>query len=597
MANRPPGQSPAPQGGAGYFDNKKGEVNELKALLRNINVERDAKRKREVIKKVIAYMTLGIDVSRLFTEMVMAVDTTDLVVKKMVFLYLTNYAASNPELAILCINTLLTDCRNEDPLIRGLALRHLCSLKLESVAEYIQEPLLNSLRDNSPYVRKTGVMGVLKLHDLNAELVRDSDLIDQLYNMIRDQDCQVVANCVHALNEIMIDEGGMGINSKIVQHLLNRILEFNEWGQCCILQLLSRYKPEAQEETFSIMNLLEQCLRVSNSAVVIAATKCFLFLTENLPEIQFQVYQRLKTPLLTLMAGSTSEITYCVLHHTSILVKRCPGVFDDEYRQFYTRFNEPTSVKFIKVDIMSLVANEQNMQELVAELSEYVTDVNAEMSRRAIRSIANIASRIPTGASNIIDTLIEFLDMDIDWVRSQTITVLKNLLRLYPEHNHDVMPHLKTCLRRLDDEEGKCAVVWIIGEFGHELRDAPYILEPLIDEVGEHEQNSTVVMELLTATMKLFFKRPGEVQAMLGRLLQSAIDETGDADMHDRALLYYRLLEHDVKIAEQILTSKVDKVGAFAEEVETELQEKLFAEFNTLAVVYGKPSEQFISGA
>ena len=63
--------SPAP-GASGYFvDTKKGEVNELKLLLKNINVERDVKRKREIIKKVIAYMTLGIDVSRLFTDMIM----------------------------------------------------------------------------------------------------------------------------------------------------------------------------------------------------------------------------------------------------------------------------------------------------------------------------------------------------------------------------------------------------------------------------------------------------------------------------------------------------------------------------------------------
>ena len=68
-----------------FVDTKKGEVNELKALLRNVSVERDQKRKREVIKKVIAYMTLGIDVSRLFSEMVMAVDTPDMVIKKMVF--------------------------------------------------------------------------------------------------------------------------------------------------------------------------------------------------------------------------------------------------------------------------------------------------------------------------------------------------------------------------------------------------------------------------------------------------------------------------------------------------------------------------------
>jgi hypothetical protein len=38
----------------GYFvDQKKGEVNELKQLLKNLNVERDVKRKRDIIKKVI----------------------------------------------------------------------------------------------------------------------------------------------------------------------------------------------------------------------------------------------------------------------------------------------------------------------------------------------------------------------------------------------------------------------------------------------------------------------------------------------------------------------------------------------------------------
>lgn len=73
LMSQPPSPAPQPSSaGAGYFvDQKKGEVNELKALLKNINVERDVQKKRDVIKKVIAYMTLGIDVSRLFTDMVM----------------------------------------------------------------------------------------------------------------------------------------------------------------------------------------------------------------------------------------------------------------------------------------------------------------------------------------------------------------------------------------------------------------------------------------------------------------------------------------------------------------------------------------------
>jgi AP-4 complex subunit beta-1 len=47
--------------------------------------------------------------------------------------------------------------------VRGLALRSICSLRLESILEYIQLPLHKSLTDISAYVRKTGVMGILKV--------------------------------------------------------------------------------------------------------------------------------------------------------------------------------------------------------------------------------------------------------------------------------------------------------------------------------------------------------------------------------------------------------------------------------------------------
>jgi AP-4 complex subunit beta-1 len=52
-----------------FIESRKGEINELRNLLRGFASERDPQRKRDIIKKVIAYMTLGIDVSRLFSEM------------------------------------------------------------------------------------------------------------------------------------------------------------------------------------------------------------------------------------------------------------------------------------------------------------------------------------------------------------------------------------------------------------------------------------------------------------------------------------------------------------------------------------------------
>ena len=78
-----------------FVDHKKGEVNELRVHLRASELEKDKIKKRDVIKKVIAYMTLGIDVSRLYPEMVKASRTDDIVSKKMIYLYLTNYAEQN----------------------------------------------------------------------------------------------------------------------------------------------------------------------------------------------------------------------------------------------------------------------------------------------------------------------------------------------------------------------------------------------------------------------------------------------------------------------------------------------------------------------
>ncbi len=69
-------------------------------------------------------MTLGIDVSALFRDMIMATNTKDLVQKKLVYQYLCHYATSNQELSLLAVNTLLKDCRDSSPMV--------CSARLVS---------------------------------------------------------------------------------------------------------------------------------------------------------------------------------------------------------------------------------------------------------------------------------------------------------------------------------------------------------------------------------------------------------------------------------------------------------------------------------
>ena len=60
------------------------------------------------MKKVIAAMTVGKDVSSLFPAVVNCVQTDNLELKKLVYLYLINYAKTPPDLALMAVNTFVS---------------------------------------------------------------------------------------------------------------------------------------------------------------------------------------------------------------------------------------------------------------------------------------------------------------------------------------------------------------------------------------------------------------------------------------------------------------------------------------------------------
>lgn len=586
---------PPPPRPAGYFE-KKGEVHELRQLLRGASAERDQQKKRDAIKKVIAYMTLGIDVSPLFSEMVMASATTDLVQKKMVYLYLVNYAESNSDLAILAINTLQKDCRDDDPMIRGLALRSLCSLSLANMVEYLQPAVQRALEDVNGYVRKTAVIGVVKIFYINPSVVTETELLPSLKRLVNDNDAHVVSNTISALEEVLAAEGGYMPSEEVITGLLNRIMHLSEWGQCAILRLLTKYSVANEGEMFDIMNILDDLLKQSSSAVVLSVTKIFVDLTSNRPDIQQDVLMRLKGPLLTLMAASSMELACTVLVHIHALISRGPRqveVFQADFKQFFCRYNEPSYIKQVKIDILTMLADFNSAEHIVLELSEYVTEVDVEIARRAIRAIGTIAVHVPSTSEMIVSSLSNLLELDIDYVCTEAAVVMKDLVRKYPEQFQQASGAVQKCLKIVSEPDGKSALLWILGEYGLLIEDAPYLLEPMIDGFME-EPSGAVQLEMLTATVKLFFCRPPEVQKMLGRLLQEAIQECTHPDVRDRALLYYRLLQVSPEEARRVICAPKEVVEEFQEEMDADLKDRVFEEFNSLSTVYKQPASKFI---
>lgn len=487
-------------------------------------------------------------------------------------------------------------------MIRGLALRSLCSLRVPNLVEYLVAPLGAGLKDGSSYVRMVAAVGVLKLYHISAATCLDSDFPAVLKSlMLTDPDAQVVANCLFVLQEIWNLEANKSeeasreretlLSKKIVYYILNRIKEFNEWAQCLVLELVAKYIPSDTDDIFDIMNLLEDRLQHANGAVVLATIKVFLHLTMSMTDVHQQVYERIKAPLLTLVGSGSSEQSYAVLSHLHLLVMRAPMLFSSDYKHFYCQFSDPSYVKKLKLEMLTAIANESNTYEIVTELCEYAGNVDVPIARESIRAVGKIALQ-QYDVNAIVDRLLQFLEMEKDYVTAETLVLVKDLLRKYPQWSHDCIAVVgNISSKNVQEPKAKAALIWMLGEYSQDMPDAPYILESLIENWDE-ENAAEVRLHLLTAAMKCFFKRPPETQKALGAALAAGLADSHQ-DVHDRALFYYRLLQYDVSVAERVVNPPKQAVSVFVDTQSSEIKDRIFDEFNSLSVVYQKPSYMF----
>ena len=579
-----------------FVDHKKGEVVELLKLLTNPNTEHNPQKKKDVVKRVIAYMTLGVDVSKLFYEMVKVSITDDIVMKKMVFLYIVNYAHQIDQGAFLAINTFLRDMKDPNPKVRGLALRMLCSIKFKGVYEYFANALYDSLKDAHPYVRKTAVTALLKVFHLNPKLITDKD-IDLLYEMIGDKDPLVVMNVLFVLGEILKKEGGIVLSNKMVNHLLNIFNQLNEWGQVTVLHLLSKFTPKDQQQMFDIMNILEEYLKTSSGAIVLGVTKVFINFTKDNEVLYPQVIKRLRDPLITLLSScaiqNTPEIQFSILCHIYFLIlKGGRETFSELYKRFYAEYEEPLFIKKIKLKILVQIANDNNYFDILSELEEYANEKSSTFAKYSIRKIGELALRVDSSLQAVVEILKKLLTHQIDYIVSESFCVLRDLIRKYPALINEFMHLIENSIQIIsNDPRGLSALIFIIGEFGQKIENAPYILE-FLSKLEIH--SSEFAYSLLLAGCKLFFKSPGEMQPILGKIFELILNNYKDVDLRDRVYYYYNLMKKDINLAEYIIAGQPNVVDYYYSEFDDEYIDQIFAEFNSLSIIYRKPEEKFI---
>ena len=113
------------------------------------------------------------------------------------------------------------------------------------------------------------------------------------------------------------------------------------------------------------------------------------------------------------------------------------------------------------------------------------------------------------------------------------------------------------------------------------------LLESFLDNF--HNENAQVQLQLLTATVKLFLKRPTDTQELVQQVLSLATQESENPDLRDRGFIYWRLLSTDPAAAKDVVLAEKPLIAEETDLLEPTLLDELICHIASLASVYHKP--------
>jgi AP-1 complex subunit beta-1 len=411
-----------------------------------------------------------------------------------------------------------------------------------------------------------------------------------------------VANGVAALSEISETSGRdvMKISASVLQKLLAALNECTEWGQVFILDSLAKYVPGDAREAEGIIERVTPRLQHANSAVVMSAVKVILSYMDvmaagggvgaNAESIR-ALTRKLAPPLVTLL-NSEPEIQYVALRNINLIVQKRPSILENEIKVFFCKYNDPIYVKMEKLEIIIKLVAEKNIDQVLLELKEYATEVDVDFVRKSVSAIGRCAVKLERAAERCIGVLLELIQTKVNYVVQESVIVIKDIFRRYPNRYESIIATLCDNLDTLDEPQAKASMIWIIGEYAERIDNADELLDTFLETF--EEEDPAVQLQLLTATVKCFLKNPEETQDMVQRVLDLATEESDNPDLRDRGFIYWRLLSTDPEAAKLVVLGDKPVIEDDTFRLEPNLLNVLVSQIATLSSIYHKPPEAFV---
>src|SRR4051812_3778071 len=182
-------------------------------------------------------MCKGVDCSEYFADVVKNVASPTLEIKKLVYIYLLTYAESEPDLALLSINTIQKALTDQNQVVRAMAIRVMSGIRVPVISQIVALGIKRCVGDMSPYVRKAAALAIPKCYRLDPSTL--SSLVEYVSTLLGDKSYYVVGAAVMAWWEICPER--LELVHPHYRGLCKLLIDMDEWGQLALLRMLTVY--------------------------------------------------------------------------------------------------------------------------------------------------------------------------------------------------------------------------------------------------------------------------------------------------------------------------------------------------------------------
>lgn len=541
------------------------------------------------MKRIVAMMSKGKDVSSLFPEVIKNVVCSSLEVKKLVYMYLIHYAETKQDEAIMVVNTFQKDLVNHNQFIRALALRVMTSIRVRLITQILLMSVKKASTDVSPYVRKAAALAVPKICALDHDT--KDELKEVIAKLLEDHNTLVLGSAVFAFSEVCPDS--WDLLHAHYRKLCRLTVDADEWGQVVIMNTLLRYarahflspfheemkehtengvsnsqqqkQQQDEEYVFNSFDLdpdhrlllrsMYPLLKNRNSAVVLAVASLYFHTapTSETPKVV--------KSLIRICRGHP-ENQYIALANIATMAKARPEMFRDYLKEFFITSSDTSYCRDLKLEIISLLVTPQNIHSVLREFRSYTKHEDKQFVMATIQALGRVAAALPDITETVVHKLMALIAVSkSDIVIGESVTVIRTLIQLSASRaaaaaaatNDDestsaatidnpgkLIAHLAYMLDRITVPMARASIVWLVGEFYDEVSNiAADILRIMAKNFANEDDH--VKMQVITLGTKVYLKEGERVSLLYQYILNLGKYDTS-YDIRDRVRFIRRIL-------------------------------------------------------